>query len=367
MWSPLRRLRPVPRPWAGPAAPGSKYRNFEIFQKNGTSTWTLTGNGAGATPWDIQQGTLRIASDVSLGAASGTLTFSGGALSTSADVAIARAVALTGTGSFLPDANTTLTLNGSVTGTGGLIKAGDGTLVLPDAKTYTGATTVDAGRVEVDGSITSPVTVNTAGTLGGTGAIFGDLTNAGTVAPGNSIGTLTVNGNYIGQGGTLAIEANLDGDASAADRLVVTGDTSGTTNVKVTKVGGNGAQTVEGIKIIDVQGASNGTFNLVGDYLFQGQQAVVSGAYAYRLYKNGVSTPADGDWYLRSSAVPPVDTTPPTSPAAPAAPSQPAAPLYAPSVAVYEAYAGVLQRLNDLGTLQQRVGSRDGGGEATDP
>jgi outer membrane autotransporter protein len=69
--------------------------------------------------------------------------------------------------------------------------------------------------------------------------------------------------------------------------------------VRVINVGGGGAQTVEGIKIIDVGGASNGAFSLLGDYVIQGQQAVVGGAYAYTLQKNGVSTPTDGDWYLR--------------------------------------------------------------------
>ncbi|HEY4292128.1 autotransporter outer membrane beta-barrel domain-containing protein [Luteibacter sp.] len=335
-----------------------RYQNFDIFQKTGASTWTLTGAGTGVTPWDIQQGTLRIDSDAALGDSTGALTFSGGALSSSADVTLARAVTFNTTGTFLPDANTTLTLDSVLTGAGGLTQAGAGTLVIPDAKTYTGPTTVDAGTLAVNGSITSPVMVNAAGTLGGVGTIHGDVTNAGTVAPGNLIGTLTVNGNYIGQGGTLAIEANLDGDASAADRLIVTGDTSGTTNVKVTKVGGTGVQTIDGIKIIDVQGASNGAFNLVGDYVFQGQQAVVSGAYAYRLYKNGVATPADGGWYLRSDSTQPPDTNtpPPTDPAG--NPLPPTQPLYAPSVPLYEAYAGVLQQFNQLGTLRQRVGDR---------
>ena len=45
--------------------------------------------------------------------------------------------------------------------------------------------------------------------------------------------------------------------------------------------------------------------------------ALIGGAYAYRLYKGGVSTPSDGDWYLRSTY------TLPTSPADPR-------PLYAP-------------------------------------
>ena len=98
---------------------------------------------------------------------------------------------------------------------------------------------------------------------------------------------------------------------------------------------------MEGIKIIDVGGTSAGTFSLAGDYVFQGDQAVVSGAYAYRLYQNGIGTPADGDWYLRSALI---NGSPD--------------PLYSPAVPIYEAYPGVLQSLNELGTLQQRVGNR---------
>jgi outer membrane autotransporter protein len=76
---------------------------------------------------------------------------------------------------------------------------------------------------------------------------------------------------------------------------VVTGDTSGSSNVKVINTGGTGAATVEGIKIVDIGGASNGTFSLLGDYVINGEQAVVAGAYGYTLHKNGVSTPSDGD------------------------------------------------------------------------
>ena len=107
---------------------------------------------------------------------------------------------------------------------------------------------------------------------------------------------------------------------------------------------------MEGIKIVDVGGTSDGTFSLLGDYVFQGEQAVVGGAYAYRLYKNGVSTPADGDWYLRS-------TLRSARSAGPSRSTQPGVPLY-------EAYAGVLQSFNELGTLQQRVGNRSWGGAA---
>ncbi len=241
-------------------------------------------------------------------------------------------------------ANANDTFAGVIDGTGGLTVTG-GSQTLSGVNTYTGATTVSGGRLAVNGSITSPVTTLGAGILGGTGTIFGDVTNAGVVAPGNSIGTLTISGNYIGSGGTLEIESVLGDDTSSTDRLVVTGNTSGTTDVKVINLGGGGAQTVEGIKIVDVGGTSAGTFSLLGDYVFEGDQAVVAGAYAYRLYQGGVSTPADGDWYLRSAVLDPAGTA--------------TGPLYAPGVPLYEAYAGVLQSLNEFGTLRQRTGGRE--------
>jgi T5SS/PEP-CTERM-associated repeat protein/autotransporter-associated beta strand protein len=190
---------------------------------------------------------------------------------------------LAGSGSVLLGAQTLTitnandTFGGVIGGTGGLTVTG-GNQTLSGVNTYTGATTVTGGRLSVNGSITSPVATSGTGILGGAGTIFGDVTNAGTIAPGNSIGTLTVAGNYIGSGGTLGIETVLGGDASPSDRLVVTGNTAGTTNVTVSNLGGGGAQTVEGIKIIDVGGTSVGSFSLLGDYVFEGDQAVVGGA-----------------------------------------------------------------------------------------
>lgn len=84
--------------------------------------------------------------------------------------------------------------------------------------------------------------------------------------------------------------------------------------------------------------------------MLKGTQAVVAGAYAYTLQKNGISTPTDGDWYLRSSLVNP--------PGNPTAPSAPAGPLYQPGVPLYENYAQVLLGMNELPSLQQRVGNR---------
>ena len=115
-----------------------------------------------------------------------------------------------------------------------------------DGSGFAGATTIDGGTLAVNGSLCGDVNVRSGGRLQGTGTVC-DTNNfaGGTVAPGNSIGTLTVAGDYAGSGGTLEIETVLGGDASPTDRLVVTGNTSGTTRVKVINLGGGGAQTAK--------------------------------------------------------------------------------------------------------------------------
>lgn len=149
---------------------------------------------------------------------------------------------------------------------------------------------------------------------------------------------LLTNNNYTTNNGAIYLNTSLGADNSPTDLLRVQGNTGGTGFVRVTNTNGIGALTQEGIKIIDVVGTSNATFQLLGDYIIAGEPAVVSGAYAYRLYKNGISTPADGDWYLRSNFG--------------------SGPLYQPGVPIYEAYTGILQLFNRLDTLQQRVGNR---------
>ncbi|GJG96817.1 autotransporter outer membrane beta-barrel domain-containing protein [Cupriavidus pauculus] len=309
----------------------AQYRYFDNFVKTGTSTWALIGTGTVTAPWTVDQGTLQIGNGGTSGSLAGNVT-----VNTGATLAFNRSDAYT--------------YSGVVSGAGGLAQSGAGATTLTAGNTYTGSTTVNLGTLAIDGSITSPVAVNAAGTLSGSGTIFGNVTNTGTVTPGGGSGVLTIAGNYIGNGGTVRVNTALGGDSSATGRLLVSGDTSGTSQLRVVNVGGTGALTSEGIKVIDVQGASNGTFTLAGDYTFQGQQAVVGGAYAYRLYKNGASTPTDGDWYLRSTLLDPASV----GTAAAAA----SGPLLAPTVPLYEAYSSVLQRFNELGTLQQRVGNR---------
>ncbi|HWK42654.1 MAG TPA: autotransporter outer membrane beta-barrel domain-containing protein, partial [Croceibacterium sp.] len=329
--------------------------------KTDPGTLVLAGANSYTGGTAVQGGTLVVSADANLGDAAGNVTLDGGTLRTTADFTSDRSVALAGDSTILTDADTRFTLNGGLSGTGVLTKAGAGTLVLTgDNAGYTAGGLVTGGTLAVDGIFGGNVDVASGGRLEGNGSVA-NIVNAGVVAPGRGIGTLTVAGDYVGAGGALEIEAVLGGDGSATDRLVVGGGTFGTTRVTVINRDGLGAPTVEGIRIIDVAGASDGSFVLNGDYMFQGEQAVIAGAYGYRLYKNGVADPQDGDWYLRSSLLnPPVDPVDPEEPGEPGGPDEPEQPqpLYQPGVPVYEGYAQTLQALNGLPTLQQRVGNR---------
>ncbi|WP_199086455.1 autotransporter outer membrane beta-barrel domain-containing protein, partial [Bosea sp. ASV33] len=291
------------------------------------------------------------------------VTFDGGLLRATSDNPTffrgfdTRTIFITGNGAVIDTDGHDIGISPTFTGAGALIKDGLGKVTLTgnSGATYTGAGSVLAGTLAVNGVLGGTMEV-IGGRLQGIGTVGSTINQpGGTIAPGNSIGTLTINGNYLGNGGRLEIETVLGGDASPSDRLVITGNTAGSTPVTVLNQGGGGAPTIEGIKIITVGGASNGVFTLQGNYVFQGQQAVVAGAYAYTLQKNGISTPNDGAWYLRSAYIEP---STPATPSTPSSTPTVTGPIYQPGAPVYEAYGQVLQSLNELQTLRQRVGER---------
>jgi len=130
--------------------------------------------------------------------------------------------------------------------------------------------------------------------------------------------TLTVDGNYSSNGGTLVMNSILADDGSAHDNLKITGDTSGDTNVVMNKAGGSGAQTIQGIEVISVGGNSAGEFNQQG--------RIVAGAYDYHLVRGTGSN--NKNWYLISDTdvVAPVDPVVPVDPVTPIDPAKPVEP-----------------------------------------
>jgi T5SS/PEP-CTERM-associated repeat protein/autotransporter-associated beta strand protein len=253
--------------------------------KIGAGTLNLRALNTYTGETEIQTGTLSLVSSGSIAASSrvvadGTFNISGVTAAGTSIQSLAGSGAVTLGAKNLTITNANDLFSGTISGTGALTLTGGTETLTGDNSGFGGSTTVQAGTLAVNGILGGPMDVLSGGRLQGIGQVA-TTTNAGTIAPGNSIGTLTIAGNYTGNGGILEIESVLGGDASPSDRLVVAGDTAGSTTVRVINLGGAGAPTVEGIKVVDVAGASNGSFTLQGNYVFNGQQAVVGGLCIY--------------------------------------------------------------------------------------
>lgn len=145
----------------------------------------------------IGTGGARINSDI------GTLTLTGG-ITTAGNT-----VTFGGVG------NTTVS-TAAISGSGGLFKDGAGVTTLAATNSYTGATTVNAGTLFVNGSLAagSAVSVGASGTLGGIGAINGVATIFGGHTPGNSPGIQTFASNLTYSGGSSTVQWELVGNTN---------------------------------------------------------------------------------------------------------------------------------------------------------
>ncbi|EDC4959537.1 autotransporter outer membrane beta-barrel domain-containing protein, partial [Salmonella enterica] len=198
-----------------------------------------------------------------------------------------------------------------------LIKRGAGTLILGAQNTYSGDTDVQEGALWLAetatiGSAGSAQAVNIAanaafgghnatvnGHVNNLGSLYfvdtftvnGDVVNSSAMISGSDQpnNTLTIAGNYTGNDGHLYLNTQLGDDSSPTDKLIVTGDTAGSTTLHITNVNGLGAQTVNGIEVIEVGGQSDGDFTL-----YKGHVDI--NAWTYTLKQDG------GDWYLRSES-----------------------------------------------------------------
>jgi fibronectin-binding autotransporter adhesin len=213
-------------------------------QKGGAGTLLLSGVNTFTGALNIHDGTIQVASinnasangtlgnsthAIGLGktntANTGTLHYSG-ATNASTTKGFALNSDSSGAGVVNVSSPVALTVSGAITGGGRFQKTGAGTLILATNNSYTGATTVSAGRLVVNGSqSSSAVTVNSGASLGGSGTV-GALTVSGLLAPGNSIGTLSAGSTVFNGGGSFELEVfNWTSTAGTGwDLLAITGD-----------------------------------------------------------------------------------------------------------------------------------------------
>ncbi|GKX49886.1 autotransporter family protein [Budvicia aquatica] len=180
----------------------------------------------------------------------------------------------------------------------GIVDITSGNTTLSGLNTYWGPTFIHSGAV-LEAASDGALSLNSKYTLaqdsilrlGGTRQTIATLSNSGVMVMNNSPSTsgasLTIIGDYIGNNGHIIFNSLLGGDNSVTDFMMVKGNTSGITNISVIHAGGLGADTIEGIKLIDVRGNSDGEFVQNG--------RIVAGSYEYYLHNN-----VDGGWYLRS-------------------------------------------------------------------
>ncbi len=359
------------------------FTNFQTLYKQDSGTWTLTGPLSGMTLAEVQQGVLVLDGDNS-GYTGKMVVDAAGTLQADA-ASLPNAITDNGLVHVAQPADAAYA--GSITGTGALLKDGAGALTFNGVQPYSGGTTVGAGTLIIgDAAHTNaalsgggPVQVNSGATLGGYGSVTGNVTNNGTLAVANALAqltsgptgnfavngnltnagvirlggaqignTLTVTGNYLGSNGTIAINAQLGGDNSPTDKLVLNGGTaSGTTALKVTNVGGGGALTSgNGIQVVQ---ALNGATTAAGTFT-QGA-SVDAGAYTYSLYRGGLNGNDPDSWYLRSQLITPLkpDVLPPTP-----------VPTYRIEVPIYAEVASLAREMGvqQLGTFHDRLGSQ---------
>lgn len=252
--------------------------------KQGNGTLTLAGTNSYGGLTTVSNGTLQYGTNNVLADGS-TVSVAGGALAVAGYADTVAGVQLlsgsiTGSGGTLTSTSALDLRSGAVSaklgGSVGLNKSTSSTVTLSGSNTYDGSTIVSNGTlaIGVGGGIANSaridvqsgaildvtaagITLGTAQTLKGSGTVNGNVTNSGTVSPGASIGTLTINGHLaLSPGSTNVFELSATNDL---DRLV--GITNITYAGTLTITTNTGASLPAGIyDLFDFTGTQSGTF-----------------------------------------------------------------------------------------------------------
>jgi autotransporter-associated beta strand protein len=225
---------------------GNGGQGFSDGRKNAA---TATGYGSGGGGGGAFNGTGGAGSGgiVILRYPGTALNTVGGSVTTGSGTATGHTIhSFTSTGTFNlsgvnMNARLRATLTGNIIGSGNLIYSGPGVLsITSSAHTYSGTTSITAGELRVNGSLTNSteVSVSSGATLSGTGTLP-STTVSGTHAPGTSPGLQTVSGNLTYAGGSsinMEIASNAIGTRGTDhDAINVTGnlDFSGATTMNL--------------------------------------------------------------------------------------------------------------------------------------
>lgn len=203
--------------------------NLELAPADGTQHWTGVISGTTPSARIIKSGAGSVVLSGDNTSLAGVVVNAGTLQIGNGGTSGAVAGAITNNAALVFNRSDALSHTTAISGTGSLTKQGGGKLTLTNTNTYSGPTTVAAGELTVNGSVTaSTVTVQGGATVGGSGTLRSlDVTSGGTVAPGDaSPGTLTVSNNAVWQaGGNYAWEIH-DATGSAGtgwDSLAITG------------------------------------------------------------------------------------------------------------------------------------------------
>ena len=277
----------------------------------GSGTLILTGANSYSGGTTIAAGTLQIGNGGSVGGITGNVTDNGALVFDRSD-AVTFGGAISGTGTVAQIAGGSLTLTGTntysggtlisagtltgsassfgsgaildnaalvinqpadaafanaINGSGSFTKLGAGRLNVTGTGSLSGATTAAAGTLAVNGSLAnSAITVQNGASLGGNGTVGATIIQSGgSIAPGNSIGTLHINGAFT-QGAGSVYQVEVDPGSNAADRIAVNGTATiqSGAGLNVTQNPAGQYQVGTVYTVLTASGGVTGTYGLSG-------------------------------------------------------------------------------------------------------
>lgn len=253
--------------------------------KSGAGVLRLSGDN-GFNGLELAEGVVEVGRDTALGRAGAAMSLSGGDLRVTASTASARAVRLGNGSAVIVDQGASWDVDGAFSGDSCLVKRGAGRLNLRSDSANAVGACVEQGVLAINASFGGNVLVESSGSLRGAGAVTGTLLVQGRLAPGNSPGTLSVDGDVMLAPDSVS-QFDIDGygtdsGAGSYSRLLVSGSVSldGSIEPILRGISGDAGNTFvprlgDSFRVIEAGGGVSGSYDAVtqpGDGLADGLQ-----------------------------------------------------------------------------------------------